>query len=273
MSFFKNVIVQIPGVIPELIGRFFSNYNLPLSIIKPPISEPHQIHDTQHNSNNDQNLTANNTKINFEETISQDKPTKEASKPFSSTNPFRPQPPSSLQLTSTTPSEEIDKFFISPSSSSLSLLVRSASSFQLDTSVLKILQSNSRAIEWNFEIRLFICPSMFQLLMLTLFIKSLFSLSKPFNCSFRIYSINYENALNLKLRHQTPTKGQIRTIQEHFPSSGNCDNICCNTCWELISAWTKAPEKHDKLQQAVLFLRAVQNDRLRHGWQYDEYVI
>ena len=58
---------------------------------------------------------------------------------------------------------------------------------------------------------------------------------------------------------------QLQAIQSRLPHSLGSDVLMANCAWEYIHKWNKDPELIFSYEQAVAYLRCLQNAVLQHG--------
>ena len=59
--------------------------------------------------------------------------------------------------------------------------------------------------------------------------------------------------------------GQLQEIQTRFPLSLGVDALMANCAWEFMVFWNRDPEAVFALEQAIVYLRCIQNAVLQHG--------
>jgi len=57
----------------------------------------------------------------------------------------------------------------------------------------------------------------------------------------------------------------LQYVQGRLPLTLNSDTLMANCMWEFLVVWNRDPEVTYALEQAVVYLRCVQNAALQHG--------
>ena len=65
---------------------------------------------------------------------------------------------------------------------------------------------------------------------------------------------------------------QLQSIQARLPHSLDADILMANCAWEYVLIWNRDPEVVFLLQQAVAYLRCIQNAAIQHGKGCDIHV-
>ena len=62
--------------------------------------------------------------------------------------------------------------------------------------------------------------------------------------------------------------GQLQDIQARMPSTVSADILMANCAWEFMVIWNRDMEALFALEQAVVYLKCIQNAILQHGKEY-----